>query len=712
MIWNKKNVGRELIHELTARYGCDSLTASILARRNVLEGPDLLFYLEDDLRYLHNPFLFSAMEDAVDRVLDAREEGEKVLIFGDRDVDGITSTTILYQALTDLGLDVAWKVPTGNDPYGLTVEAVEEHAKNFGSLIITVDCGISCVPEIARAAELGIDVIVLDHHNPQDELPQAVAVINPKIEGSGYPFRDLAGCAVAWKFVTALRFAQTELYKQPICLLNVRPANEAFVVEAVKVINMTPIDRIAETIIPGMVKISQTRLEPFLRGQQIFVWDAEMQKVQLARIFGKGVEFNFLDIAPEVEKVIPAVRGMSLLRLKDLSRIAKYSDAPVSELDGFLNIFVTFVQKRNAIFGERESSELELVALGTLADLMPLQNENRILVRRGLAAINDKPRAGLAELLARQGLVGRKIGTTDLAWQISPAINATGRMGKPETAVRLLITDDQAERDRLVGEIIQMNDDRKQLGSDGWTVVEPIARESLARYHEKITVAASEEIHRGVTGIMANRLAGCFHVPAIVICFMEDGTAVGSMRSARGLNLDCLLEPCADIFLDHGGHAFAAGFSLKRERLAEFLSRIERLSEDLSIPDSAEEGEVDVDAEIPHEYLSPALLEVTDRFEPYGEGNDPLVFMAKKVKIMGANIMGKTEKQHLKLTFDCGKYKWPAIFWQAAERLDRDFSVGDDVDAVFQVNRNTFKGTETPQMILQDVRKTVAQGSA
>ncbi len=705
MNWNKKDIGREMIRELTARYGCDALTASILARRGIVEGPDLLFYLEDDLRYLHNPFLFESMEDAVDRVLDAKDEGEKVLIFGDRDVDGITSTTLLAQALTDLGMDVAWRVPEGDEPYGLSMAAVEAHAADFGTLIITVDNGISCVAEIARAAELGIDVIVLDHHNPQETLPPAVAIVNPKLQDSAYPFRDLAGCAVTWKFIQALRFGMLELYKQQICLLNVRPANEAFIVEAVKVVNMNETDRLTETIVPGMVSISQTRLVPFLRGQQIFVWDAAMQKKQLEKVFGKGVEFNFLDMAPEISRDIPAVRGMSLLKVKDLSRIGRYQDKPVSELDGFLNVFITFMQRRNAIFGKRENEELQLVALGTLADLMPLKNENRILVKRGLLAMNESPRPGLAELLARQGLAGKKIGTADIAWQVSPAINATGRMGNPSLAIKLLTESSQGERNRLSEEVVRMNADRKQLGADSWAVVEPLAKESLAKFSERLVVASSADIHRGVTGIMANRLSSCFHVPAVVVCFQRDGTAVGSMRSARGFHLENLLEPCADLFIDHGGHAFAAGFSMDEKRFPELVSRLARLSNDIAFPDTDEAEELAIDAELPHEYVTPALLELSDRLEPYGEGHEQLNFLARRMKIVTADIMGKTEKQHLKLTFDCGKYKWPAIFWQAAERLNRDFSVNDTVDAVFQVNRNAFNGAEIPQMILQDVQK-------
>ncbi|HPA10767.1 MAG TPA: single-stranded-DNA-specific exonuclease RecJ [Treponemataceae bacterium] len=705
MIWNKKDINRTLVKDMVRRFECDALTASILARRNIIDGPDILYFLEDDLRYLHNPFLFKDMEDAVDRVLQAREEGEKVLIFGDRDVDGITSTSLLHRALTDIGIDTDWRVPSGNDPYGLTIAAVETHAENSGTLIITVDNGISCRDAVARANELGIDVVVLDHHNPPDVLPDAVAIINPKMEDSGYPFRDLAGCAVVWKFITALRFARTELYKQQICLLNVRPANESYLIEAIKVVNMTEQTRISETVVPGMVSISQTRLVPFLQDQQIFVWDAPLQQKQLATIFGKGVEFNFHDLAPEISRSIPAIRNMSLLRLKDFSRIGRYRDKPISELDGFFNIFVTFIQRRNELFGDREKQELQLVALGTLADLMPLENENRILVRQGLAAINESPLPGLAELMARQNLSGKKIGTGDIAWLISPAINATGRMGSPEVAVSLLLSENQGERNKLSEEVIRLNNDRKQLGTDAWGIAEPLARESLEKHHGNLVIAADPRIHRGITGIMANRLTNCFQVPAVVLSFMEDETLVGSMRSARGYNLQNLLEPCADLFIDHGGHTFAAGFSIHKKNLDELYDRFLRLSADIQFPDSENGGEVMIDAELPHEYLTPSILDLTDRFEPYGEGNDPLTFLARNMKILAADIMGKTEKLHLKLTFACGTYKWPAVYWKAAERLNRDFAVGDAVDTVFTVGRNSFNGSDIPQLILQDVQK-------
>lgn len=705
MKWDKKDINSQIIKDLHSRYGVDPLTASILARRGITEGADILFWLEDDLRYLHNPFLFEDMEDAVDRVLDAKDEGEKVLIFGDRDVDGITSTTLLYQALKDLGVDVAWRVPSGDEPYGLTVEAVETHAQNYGSLIITVDNGITCNNEIARAQELGIDVIVIDHHNPQEIIPEAVAIINPKMEDSGYPFRDLAGCAVTWKFITALRFGTTELYKQQLCLLNVRPLNEVYTIEAVKLVNMKETARISESIMPGMVSISQTRLLPFLQGQQILVWDAAMQTKQLEKIFGKGVEFNFLDISVQIEKAIPQVKGMSLLRLKDLSKINRYQNKPISELDGFLNIFISYAQMQHKFYGQRETEELQLVALGTLADLMQLENENRIIVKKGLEAINAKPRAGLADLLAYQKLLGKKIGTGDISWYISPALNATGRMGQPELGVNLLITEDPTERAKLINEIIALNNERKQLGTESWAILEPLARESLVEFSEKLIVVASKDIHRGITGILANKLASYFKVPSIVMCYTDEDSIIGSVRSAHNYELDNLLLPCADLFIDHGGHTFAAGFSIKVSHYGELISRLKRLSADIEFSPELKEEKISIDAELPHTYLTPSLLDLVDKFEPYGIGNEPLTFMSKNMKIITADIMGKTERQHLKLTFDCSSYKWPAIFWKEAERLNKDFKIGETVDAVFAIQRNTFNGIVNPQMILQDIKR-------
>ena len=352
MICTKKEIAPEMVREICTRFSCDALTASILARRNITTGPDIQYFLEDDLRYLHSPFLLSGMEDAVDRILAAREEGEKVLIFGDRDVDGITSTTVLYRCLKDLGIDVSWRIPSGEDTYGLSLKAVEEFT---------------------------------DHHNPPENLPNATIIIDPKLPDDEYPFPAISGCAVAFKLASALRFAQNEMYKQELCLLDVRPVNEAYTIDCIKMVNMTERARLSEIITPGMVRIEDTRLMQFLRGQQILVWDADLQKKQLAKIFGNGIEFNMMDLRPEIATEIPSVRTASLLRIKEISQILRYREEGQSEMDGFFNIFITYIQKKTASqdMQKKTQADLQLVMLAALADIMPLRNENRVLVRPG-----------------------------------------------------------------------------------------------------------------------------------------------------------------------------------------------------------------------------------------------------------------------------------------------------------------------------------------
>ncbi|MDR2482465.1 MAG: single-stranded-DNA-specific exonuclease RecJ [Treponema sp.] len=706
MNWEKKDIPQELVKGIAEKYGCDLLAASVLARRDIITGEDIRYFLEDDPRHLRNPFDLPGMEDAVDRILAAKEEGEKLLVFGDRDVDGVSGTALVTSFLTRQGMDVQWRLPLGDEPYGLSMEAVEDFSAQQGTLIITVDCGISNIAEAARAAELGIDVIITDHHNPQEQIPQALAVVNPKLPGSRYPFHYLSGCGVAYKLVSALRIAlKSDLYGHSICLLNTRPVNDAYIIEAVKLRNLSVVDRLIETVVPGLVKITETRLPEFLEGQHIHVWDEPLQKKTLAKIFGAGVEVYMLDIAPEIGKEIPQTAGKSLLRIREISKIARYAEKAPEEMDVFINLFCSFIQKREGHFTEEDPADLQLAALGTIADIMPLRDENRIIVRRGAASLQEHPRSGLYDLLFKIGLAGRRLSTHELSWQICPALNAAGRMGSPDKAVSLLLAEDPRERDRLAGEITAMNEERKKLGNDTWITVEPLAAESLERYGGKLVMAAGETIARGVTGIMANRLVNRFKVPALVVSLSET-TATGSFRSAQGYDLQGFLGQCADLFLDWGGHSFAAGFSMERVNWEQFLERLRVLSETIELDGEADEDAVSIDAELPLSYLTPGLLALTDRFEPYGEENGPLMFMARRLKVSGLSFMGKGESKHVKLTLDAGKHKWPAVYWQAADKVKRDFDQGDEVDAVFTVNRNWFNGVETPQFIITDLKRS------
>lgn len=707
--WNKKQVSKGEIEALQKKYGVDALTASIMVRRNITDGKSVLYLMEDDLRYQHSPFSFNAMEDAVDRILDAKEENGKVLIFGDRDVDGVTATTVLYDCLSSLGIDVQYRLPTGDDAYGLTLEAVDEFAKQFGSLIITVDCGISNNTEIAHAAELGLDVIVVDHHNAPEELPSPAIIIDPKCEDSGYPFKDISGCAVVFKLVSALRFAQSDFYKQEICLLNVRPINEAYTIECIKIRNLVPTARMEESIIPGTVSVTQTRLPGFLSGQQIFVWDGEITGKLLKDAFGSSVEFNYMDIRPEVSKIIPQTAGLSLLRIKDLSRIAKYGDHPATEIGGFYNIFVTYIQQKiKATFpatAAAEENDLQLVALAALADIMPLKDENRIFVRRGVASINaGRIRPGLIELMSRLNLLGRHITATTLGWDVVSNLNAAGRLGHAEYAADLFITKDASYREQIAQKIIDCNTERKQLSLEAWEYAANQAKTSIPIHNDKLCVVIDERINRGVSGILAGRLVSTYNVPAMAVTFV-DNIAIGSMRSCREYDVTGFLDQLSDLFINHGGHNFAAGFSFPRDKLPEFERRVIEQSAMIELGESHNDV-IEVDAEIPSAYLTPKLLSIEDRFEPFGEANDELVFLAHDLPVTDVMLMGKGQKQHLKITVTVGQNKWPALFWNEGERFHRDFEIGDKIDILFHVERNTFNGVETPQLVLFDMQKS------
>ena len=705
--WFKKQISKTQVESVSKKYSLDPITASIMVRRGITSGRDILYYIEDDLRFQHSPFMFAAMEDAVDRILDAKEENEKVLIFGDRDVDGVTSTTVLYDCLSSMGIDVSYKLPGGDDAYGLSMQAVEEFAANYGSLIIAVDCGISNNAEIAKAAELGLDVIVVDHHNAPETLPSPAIIIDPKTENSGYPFPDISGCAVVYKLVSAIRFSQSSWYKQDVTLLNVNKENSA--VECVKVRNLVPVSRLTQTIDQNTASLSDTNLPSYLQGQLLLAWDAKTLSKDLQSLFGDGAQFNLVDIRDEAAKLFPKFASMTLTQLKGMSKMAKYGDHEPTEIGGFYNIFVTWVQKSLAkdfpSFAQAEEKDLQLVALAALADIMPMKNENRIFVKNGLKSINSgRIRPGLRELMAELNLTGKRINSIDLSWVVVAHLNAAGRLGQPELAAKLFITDSQNERLETAKQIIELNAERKQLCVDAWNYAGIQAKASIPLHSNKLCVVIDERINRGVSGILAGRLVSTYNVPAMAVTIV-DGIAIGSMRSCRDYDVTQFLNKMDDLFINHGGHNFAAGFSFKRERLAEFEERIKTLSSEIKLGDTKDTGG-DIDAEIPAQYLTPALLDISDRFEPYGEENPQLLFMAKNIRVASGQRMGKGEKMHLKITVDCGKYKWPCIFWNEGERLGRDFNVGDRVDFIFRVERNVFNRIETPQINLVDIKKS------
>ena len=383
--------------------------------------------------------------------------------------------------------------------------------------------------------------------------------------------------------------------------------------------------------------------------------------------------------------------------------MAQYTAISTGELDVLASLFATLVLNQN---GDRFSAfheNLDLVALGTIADLMPLENENRILVKNGMHLLAKTKRHGLYQLLLNQGLAGKRMSTTDIAWQISPLINATGRMGVPDRAVQLLLSKDPEHCEELADEIVSLNRQRKKLGDDAWELVRGSAQSSHEQFGGKMIIVGDEAIHRGITGILATRLVKYFNATTAVIAFLNN-KAVGRLRSNGSFKVSKLLEYCADLFQDWGGHDYAAGFNMELSNYSRFTEMVKEYLGTIDISEPEEET-VEIDAELPHSYMTPKLIDKVEFFEPYGQGNTPLLFLLKGAKITELSLVGKTEKQHVRLLVDTGQFKWPGVFWNAAERVGRDFALNDTVDLVFRLGRNYFQNTESLQLTIVDIKK-------
>jgi len=703
MIWEKKEINGDDVKKLMNKYAIDAILASILVRRDILTPEEISYYLENDIRFMHNPFLMDNMEEAVDRINLAIENNEKILAFGDRDVDGITSTVMLVETLKELGADIQWQLPVGDENYGLTEDVILKTEQAGVKLLITLDCGISNIKEIELANSKDIDTIIVDHHNPHEQVPDALVIINPKLVDSGYPFNQLCGCAVTCKLIWAIHFSRTKYYDNPIHIMNIRPANESYVVEVIKLVNLVELDKLIDNIIPGMVKFANSRLKEFIDDNDIFVFDKETQEKLFQKVFGDPSVVQMIDLAPPIVKTFPPLSGKSLLKIKEISKIAKYVSQPISEIDMLKNLVISYIYKSETRLTSNILDKMGYVALGTLADIMPLVNENRIFVKIGLEVLSKCKNAGLRQLLLKQELYGKKIGSKDIGWNISPIINASGRMGEPDKAAKLLLSNDQAEIESLVDYITDLNKQRKNLGDKVWTSILPKAKSSLEKTRKKIIMVAEKSIHRGVTGIIAAKLVKTFKVPSIIVALLHD-KAIGSMRSTPDFNAKDFLNHFSDILLDYGGHDMAAGFSLALEDVNRFTDKFYKVAENLEVnPDQVEK--IIIDAEIPLAYLTLDLWKIIELMEPYGECNRPLCFLSKGVKIINIDLIGKQDLEHVRMLIDTGKTKWPAMMWNASSRVEVDFRLNDTVDIVYQINKNIYQNIETLRLTIIDIKR-------
>lgn len=558
------------IRELAEAIGVSPLTALLTYNRGQDTPEKAKDFLSVSSGKYYDPFLMPDMDKAVERILKAVENKEKTVIYGDYDVDGVTSVSILYTYLSELGLSPEYYIPSrSTEGYGVNNEAITQFAEKNVTLMITVDTGVTALDEVKFASSLGIDSVITDHHECLAELPEALAVINPRRSDSTYPFCELAGVGVVYKLLCALE------------------------------IKRTGSDR--------------------------------------------GVR-KFIDLA----------------------------------------------------------------AIGTVADVMPLVDENRLLVADGLSMLNTSPRIGIASLMKAASQSDKKpkaqpkITSTVISFTIAPRINAAGRIENAEKAVKLFLSRNESEADEMADELCEIN--RRRQAEENRIIDEAAEkiRSSFDFEKDRVIVLAKENWHHGVIGIVASRITERFAMPSILISFDENNVGKGSGRSIKGVNLVDALTYCSDLLLKYGGHELAAGLTVDRENFEAFKERINTFVRE-NASDSASAVVVEGDA-----YLSPEDVTLSQAkelllLEPYGVANPSPVFFMKDTLVR--DVISLADK-HTKLILEKDGQIMTALYFghsRASLPIYRD----DVIDIAFTMGINEFRGVTDVQMVLKDLKRHV-----
>ena len=558
--WIVKEINNEKVELLKEKFNLSNLVAKILSNRNILEREmqedDIKKFLNPTRDDFYDPFLLPDMEQAIERIEQAINNNEKILIYGDYDADGITSTTILIKFFKEIGVEVDKYIPNRlEEGYGINNKALEE-IKNRGiDLIITVDTGITANDQVKYANELGLDVIITDHHEPSDEIPKAVAVIDAKRKNNKYPFNQLAGCGIAFKLTQAISIKR--------------------------------------------------KLEP-----------------------------------------------------------SKYL------------------------------KNLDIVSIGTISDLVPLVDENRVIVKLGLMLVKQTKNIGLRKLLLKSQL--KELDSTSISFGITPRINAAGRLGNQNDALNLFITEDAKEAERLSEILNSYNIERQKIGNK-------IYEEAISQLKDKeknCIILGKEDWHHGVIGIVSSKITEKFNKPSILLCF-ENNIAKGSGRSVPGFDLYKAISSTKEYLLGFGGHTMACGLSLTVENFEKFKKEITKyIDENLDI--SKLEKEIYIDEILTIDDLDIEKIKELKSLEPFGEENQEPIIMYKNVEINGIRTL--SENKHLKLSLKKNDKIIDAIGFNLGELAEK-YKIGDTIDIVGNIEINSFNGKDLIQIRLIDIRK-------
>ncbi|MCK8827560.1 single-stranded-DNA-specific exonuclease RecJ [Natroniella acetigena] len=564
--WKVKDGEQEIIDRLIKELELDPVIAKILVNRGLKTPQQVEEFLDFDLEKLNDPFLLPDIKQAIARIKVAIKNNEQIVIYGDYDVDGITATSLLVDYLKKLGAKVDYYIPNRlEEGYGLNLTAVELLADKGTDLIITVDCGIKAHQQIKYANQLGLDLIITDHHQVPNQLPNAVAIINPKRDDSSYSFAELAGVGVAFKLVSAL----------------------------------------------------------------------------------------------ELE---------------------------VKENDDLKILCAEY---------------LDLVALGTVADIVPLVGENRILVKHGLSKIKNTAKLGLAALVEVSQLTDKEINTGRVGYNLAPKINAAGRIGNPTLAVELLLAQEESEARNLAKELKQLNEQRQQISQQMFEEAEVVIKQ-LNLEEEWFLVLASPDWHPGIAGNVASDICEKYHRPTILISQDSTGKWQGSGRSIKGFDIHEALLNNQQLLERFGGHKQAAGLTITEENIKKLRANLNSyIQQKLEASDLI--PVLKIDAEVKFDQLDFSLVNKLEQLAPFGLRNPRPILASKDVEVKSFRAVGKSNK-HLKLTVSSAGEVIDAIAFNQAELETDLIEQKQELELLFNVEINQWQGNSSLQLKVKDFK--------
>ena len=565
--WHRLQPDPEAVKTLSRQLDCNPITAAVLVNRDIKTLPDAQNFINSSLNNLRPPFSLQDMEAAVDRIYKAIVDHEKILIFGDYDVDGITAVVVLLNFLRYVGADVSYYIPHRiTEGYSIQPRHISQYARpNQVDLILTADCGSGSHQAVEAANRFGIDMVITDHHNISEGIPPALAVINPKRPDCGAGLQNLAGVGVAFFLLICLR---THLRKK-----------------------------------------------------------------------------GFWDEKPE-------------------PNLKEYCD---------------------------------LVALGTVADMVPLIEENRILCKTGIELIKAGQRPGLKALVEASAIQNQSPNAEDIAFRLAPRLNAAGRMDHAARAVDLLCATDTDSAEKTAHTLNLLNRKRQDLEKGILKDIQQFIENNPSLLGQQTLVLSREGWHAGVLGIVASRLMQKYHRPVVLIS-LQDGMGKGSARGVEGLNLYDALADCQSFLDNFGGHAMAAGLQIREEKVSDFQNAFESVVQRTTSP-GALTAVIHIDCELDFTSISDGLIDELELLMPYGTGNPEPLFLTRNVKVLNSKIVGQNHRRmFLSQTSGYARTTIPAIHFNV-EDDDAQKTSFDQI--VFRLHYNRWNGKKSPQMVIE-----------